>query len=258
MAENNRQKSAIVHGASELPLVTVDSYNLELRSGEGFLGDRANRSAFWNILDSWRERLSEVDEDPIADLPKKKISKKTLEDLLAEGTGEQAGLIMGAIEDFARDFAGVIGRFLKHELLEGNGTDRRRRRHARRAPGRNGDRTHQRDPQGRGRRGRTRPHPPRSGRGGARGSEPAHAGLDVQGTRRPAGGRHRRHEHPRRRRRTEVRQVRIARRMRGPASLASGSMRRKRRAAPPRSPASRICSRRRPPAPRRPAWRWRR
>ena len=119
MAESRKQQGAIVHGASELPLVTVDDYNLELRSGEGFLGDRANRSAFWNILDSWRERLSEVDEDPIADLPKKKISKKTLEELLAEGTGEQAGLVMGAIEDFARDFAVVIGRFLRHDAWKG-------------------------------------------------------------------------------------------------------------------------------------------
>ena len=119
MAESRKQQGAIVHGATELPLVTVDAYNLELRSGEGFLGDRANRSAFWNILDSWRERLSEVDEDPIADLPKKKISKKTLEELLAEGTGEQAGLIMGAIEDFARDFAVVIGRFLRHDSWKG-------------------------------------------------------------------------------------------------------------------------------------------
>jgi hypothetical protein len=119
MTESRKQSGAIVHGASELPLVTVDSYNLELRSGEGFLGDRANRSAFWNILEGWRERLSEVDEDPIADLPKKKISKKTLEELLAEGTGEQAGLVMGAIEDFARDFALVIERFLRHDAWKG-------------------------------------------------------------------------------------------------------------------------------------------
>lgn len=110
---------AIAHGASELPLVTVDSYNLELRSGGGFLGDRANKSAFWNILADWRERLKEADEDPIGDLPKKKVSKKTLEDLLAEGAGEQAGLVMGAIEDFAREFADVIKRFLRHQDWRG-------------------------------------------------------------------------------------------------------------------------------------------
>ncbi|MFN3890256.1 MAG: ROK family protein [Beijerinckiaceae bacterium] len=113
---------AIAHAATELPLVTLDSYNLELRAGEGFLGDRANKAAFWTILNDWRERLREADEDPIADLPKKKVSKKTLETLLVEGAGEQAGLVMGAIEDFARELAGVIKRFLRHD--DWRGTER--------------------------------------------------------------------------------------------------------------------------------------
>ena len=29
------------HGAAELPMARVDSYNLELRDEEGFIGDRA-------------------------------------------------------------------------------------------------------------------------------------------------------------------------------------------------------------------------
>ena len=112
-------RGAIVHGAAELPRVVVDSYNLELRSRDGFVGDRANKKAFWDIFDEWRDRLKEVDEDPIADLPRKKINKKTLEDLLAGGTGEQAGLVMGAIEDFAQELAKVIARFLRHDAWEG-------------------------------------------------------------------------------------------------------------------------------------------
>ena len=106
---------AIVHAPAELPLVTIDDYNLELRSGDGFLGDRANKAAFWNILNDWRERLREADEDPIGDLPKKKVSKRALEMLIVEGEGEQAGLVLGAIEDFAREFATVIKRFLRHD-----------------------------------------------------------------------------------------------------------------------------------------------
>src|SRR5205823_14563818 len=34
------------HGATTLPAVDVDSYNLELKDDEGFLGDRASRQAF--------------------------------------------------------------------------------------------------------------------------------------------------------------------------------------------------------------------
>lgn len=119
MPDTKKQSGAIVHGASELPLVIVDDYNLELRSGGGFLGDRANRGAFWDIFDTWRDRLREAGEDPVADLPKKKISKKALEELLAEGTGEQAGLVMGAIEEFARELAGVIARFLRSDAWKG-------------------------------------------------------------------------------------------------------------------------------------------
>mgnify|MGYP006174302251 CR=1 FL=1 len=34
------------HGAARLPAVDVDSYNLELKDDEGFLGDRASSRAF--------------------------------------------------------------------------------------------------------------------------------------------------------------------------------------------------------------------
>ena len=34
------------HGASRLPSVDVDSYNIELRDEDGFVGDRANKRAF--------------------------------------------------------------------------------------------------------------------------------------------------------------------------------------------------------------------
>ena len=110
---------AIAHGAMELPLVNVDNYNLELRSGGGFLGDRANKTAFWDILNDWRNKLEKANEDPIGDLPKKKVTKKNLEDLLAEGDGEQAGLVMGAIEEFAQEFAAVTQRILRHESWKG-------------------------------------------------------------------------------------------------------------------------------------------
>ena len=37
--------SNIPHAVIELPSVTIDSYNVELRDGEGFIGDRASNRA---------------------------------------------------------------------------------------------------------------------------------------------------------------------------------------------------------------------
>jgi hypothetical protein len=42
------------HGASRLPSVDLDSYNVELRDDEGFLGDRASKGAFRKIIENWR------------------------------------------------------------------------------------------------------------------------------------------------------------------------------------------------------------
>ena len=34
------------HGATRLPSVDVDSFNIELKDDDGFLGDRASKGAF--------------------------------------------------------------------------------------------------------------------------------------------------------------------------------------------------------------------
>ena len=39
------------HGASRLPSVEVDSFNIELKDEEGFLGDRASKGAFRDGFD---------------------------------------------------------------------------------------------------------------------------------------------------------------------------------------------------------------
>ncbi len=51
-ANEKRNGVPLIHGASNLPSVTVDDYNLELRDGDGFLGDRANKFAFQEKLDA--------------------------------------------------------------------------------------------------------------------------------------------------------------------------------------------------------------
>ncbi|MGY3645790.1 hypothetical protein ACVWW2_001081 [Bradyrhizobium sp. LM4.3] len=43
------------HGAARLPSVDVDSLNIEMKDEDGFLGDRASKGAFREILDRWRK-----------------------------------------------------------------------------------------------------------------------------------------------------------------------------------------------------------
>ncbi len=102
---------APAHGADELPGVIVDSYNLELRDREGFLGDRASRRAFSSILDDWRDRLRHFGDDPLGENPTDEISRSRLDKLLAGDDPEAAGLVHSAIEDFAQELATVLRRF---------------------------------------------------------------------------------------------------------------------------------------------------
>lgn len=101
------------HGGDVLSLVVVDAYNAEMRSAEGFVGDRASRRAFQAILDEWRDRVSRTGDDPLGEKPSDELSKKQLDKVLTEGDAEAAGLIHAAIEEFAQEFAQVIRRFLK-------------------------------------------------------------------------------------------------------------------------------------------------
>jgi predicted NBD/HSP70 family sugar kinase len=102
-----------VHGGARLPAVELDSYNLETKDDEGFLGDRVTKGSFRQILENWRKPLRKNGEDPFGKEASDSISKKTLDSLLAEGEPEAAGVVQGAIEDFAQEFALVIRRYLK-------------------------------------------------------------------------------------------------------------------------------------------------
>jgi predicted NBD/HSP70 family sugar kinase len=99
--------SVAAHGAARLPGVEVDSYNVELK------GDRANKGAFRAILERWRKPLRKAGDDPFGDEPSEEISWKKLDSQLAKGDPEAAGVVQGAIEDFAQELALVIRRFLK-------------------------------------------------------------------------------------------------------------------------------------------------
>jgi hypothetical protein len=101
------------HGATRLPTVDLDSYNVELKDDEGFIGDRASKGAFRDLIENWRKPLRKAGNDPFGDEPSEEISKKKLDLLLTEGDPEAAGILHGAIEDFSQELALVIRRFLK-------------------------------------------------------------------------------------------------------------------------------------------------
>jgi hypothetical protein len=101
------------HGATRLPSVDVDSYNIELKDEENFLGDRASKGAFRKIFDRWRKPLRKSGEDPFGDEPSEKINKKTLDAILVGDDTEASAIVHSAIEEFAQELAYVTQRFLK-------------------------------------------------------------------------------------------------------------------------------------------------
>lgn len=100
------------HGAAELPSVVLTGYNLEVRDEDGFVGDKASRSAFVAHLDALRRNLRKAGEDPLEG-KSADIGKKQLEALLADGDPHEAGLVLSAIEGFAQSLAFVVRRFAK-------------------------------------------------------------------------------------------------------------------------------------------------
>jgi len=113
MSETITLPTIAEHGASRLPSVEVDSYNVELKDEDGFLGDRASKGAFRDIVEKWRKPLRKLGEDPFGDEPSADMSKKTLDDALAKGDVEAAGIVLSAVEDFSHELATVIKRILK-------------------------------------------------------------------------------------------------------------------------------------------------
>jgi ROK family len=113
MADDTATTSIAGHGASRLPSVDVDSYNIELKDEEGFLGDRASKGAFREIFERWRKPLRKTGKDPFGDLASDRISKKALDDMLIGDDTEASAVMHSAVEDFAQELAYVTRRFLK-------------------------------------------------------------------------------------------------------------------------------------------------
>ena len=101
------------HGSARLPAVEVDSYNVEVKDDEGFIGDRASKGAFRDIVENWRKALRKQGDDPFGDSPSEDLTKKELDEALAKGDPEAAGIVHAAVEDFSQELALIIRRFLK-------------------------------------------------------------------------------------------------------------------------------------------------
>ena len=101
------------HGATRLPSVEVDSFNIELKDEDGFLGDRASKGAFRKILDALRKPLKKNGDDPLGNKSAEQIGKSTLDEALVGDDVGAAALVHGAIEEFAQELAYVTSRFLK-------------------------------------------------------------------------------------------------------------------------------------------------
>jgi predicted NBD/HSP70 family sugar kinase len=118
MAEAISTSGIAAHGASRLPAVEVDSLNIELKDEEGFLGDRASRAAFGDILDRWRKPLRKSGEDPFGKEPSDEIGKKELGAVLTGDDAEASAVVHSAIEEFAQELAHVTCRFLKSKAWD--------------------------------------------------------------------------------------------------------------------------------------------
>jgi len=113
MADTATLPSIAEHGASRLPSVEVDSYNIELKDDEGFIGDRASKGAFRDMIENWRKALRKAGDDPLGKEASEDLSKKVLDETLTKGDPEAAGIVHGAIEEFSQELALVIRRYLK-------------------------------------------------------------------------------------------------------------------------------------------------
>ncbi len=101
------------HGATRLPSVEVDSFNIELKDEDGFLGDRASKGAFRKILDDLRKPLKKNGDDPLGKKPAEAIAKSALDEVLVGDDVGAAALVHGAIEEFVQELAYVTQRFLR-------------------------------------------------------------------------------------------------------------------------------------------------
>jgi hypothetical protein len=109
----------LVHGADELPSVSIDGYNIGLKDKDGFIGDRANTGAFLDKLEELRKVFRKKGDDPLGEAPTDELKRKQIDALLTGDDLKAAALVHGAIEEFAQALASVIRRYLRTDTWKG-------------------------------------------------------------------------------------------------------------------------------------------
>lgn len=117
-AQKPQGHTPLVHGALELPAVMVDDYNNETRERGAFIGDRINKQAFRDRLHAWRKILRNHADDPLGKSLSDEPSKKKIDALLDGKDMAGMALAMSAAEDFSRDFAEIVKKFLSFKGWE--------------------------------------------------------------------------------------------------------------------------------------------
>src|SRR3954453_23161463 len=102
----------VAHGASRLPWVEIDSFNLELKDEEGFRGDRASKAAFREALEERRKPLRNLAKTHSGRSLLKISARKNLT-LPWLDDSEATAVVHGAVEDFAQELVHVTRLFLK-------------------------------------------------------------------------------------------------------------------------------------------------
>ena len=137
------------HGAERLPSVDIDSYAIELKDENGFLGDRASKSAFSAILEGWRRPLRKAGDDPFGNRSSVQINRKELDQILCRrrrgGSGRGARHRRG-VRAGARPCHAALP---EDQSLEGYRGDHRRRRLSLEPHWRNRHRPRRHDPEDR-------------------------------------------------------------------------------------------------------------
>lgn len=103
---------AIENGAPQLHGVSIDSYNLEIRKGDNWIGDQASRLAFWKVVDDLRKHARTIGFDPF-DKPTADVSKKEFDKLWRSKNLQHVTFANSAVDIFARQLVEVISRFLE-------------------------------------------------------------------------------------------------------------------------------------------------
>ncbi|NRP21893.1 N-acetylmannosamine kinase [Ensifer adhaerens] len=109
----------LTHGAGDLPAVHVNEYNFELRNRDGFIGDKANKRAFQEILERWRKGARGNGLDPLGRKPTADLSKREIDHFLTKDKSMTAAVVWSAVEEFAHELSEVLSRFLAQESWKG-------------------------------------------------------------------------------------------------------------------------------------------